>query len=480
MIWGTQATWIFLVAYALVAAAFCLRFRSGKPVLTLDGLLCLLVFSSFVAPRIVLPGGLPSVRPEEVLIFGLVPSLLAVRSPRIHGYARLLVFLLLCLAVAIGLSMARSVFVGVPFTYANLWEFVKIGKIALIVLFVSSMKNSIQARLPKLASVYHVAAFIMIAVTVLQYVTWPGGIGAWLAQVYAVPQQFNISYLGSQRAPATAVAPNMGAQVAFLLLSLMVAFAVNDVCRPFSAVAAVGLLAAVAMTGTRTGIVMVGVLALMVALDSLRMRERRILVRPAYFVFAFLVLLAGVAAVLSGLSPYLAGLVKVAQTGDLVSDISMASRVTQFWPAIIEAWSRSPILGWGPAKASEWRLISDSEYLFNLLHYGVVGSAIIVFLYFVLFRAGQRVAEVAADPLPRSFAQAVKWAIPGILVGNLTHTLFWDIQSIQAFSLGFAVVLALEDGSRYPFAREGCRPGAHDTRRTSCHVALQARGGPEA
>ena len=47
----------------------------------------------------------------------------------------------------------------------------------------------------------------------------------------------------------------------------------------------------------------------------------------------------------------------------------------------------------------------------------------------------------------------MKWAIPGILVGNLTHTLFWDIQSVQAFSLSFAIVLALEDRSRYPFAR---------------------------
>jgi hypothetical protein len=441
----------------------------------LDGLLCLLVFSSFVAPRIVLPGGLPSVRPEEVLIFGLVPGLLAVRSPRVHGYARLLVFLLLCLAVAIGLSMARSVFVGVPFTYANLWECVKIGKITLIVLFVCSMKDRILARLPKLASVYYIAAFVVIAITMLQYVTLPNGIGAWLAQAYAVPEQFSNSYLAGRRAVATGVDPNMGAQVAFLLLTLMVAFTVNGVRRHVSVVAVSGLLAAVAVTSSRTGIVMVSVLALIVALDSLRMRKQRLLVRPSYLVFALVVALAGGAVVLSGFSPYFVSFVRVIQAGDLASDPSAGFRVTLHWPTVIETWLQAPILGWGPAKGTEWNLLADNEYLFNLLHYGVVGSIIVLLLYFLVFRAAQRVAEIATAPLPRSFAQSVKWAIPGILVGNLTHTLFWDIQSIQAFSLGFAIVLALEDGSRYPFAREGCRPEAHDTRRTSCHVAPQAQ-----
>ncbi|MGB9919720.1 MAG: O-antigen ligase family protein [Moorellales bacterium] len=409
---------------------------------------------------------------------GLLPGLLALRPPRIRGCARLLVFLLLCLAVAIGLSMARSVFVGVPFAYANLWEFVKIGKIVLIVLFVSSMKNSIVARLPKLASVYHVASFIVIAVTVSQYLTWPNGIGARLAEAYAVPEQFNISYLGSRRAPATAVAPNVGAEVALLVLSLTAALAVNGVRRSLSAAVATGLLAVVALTGTRAGIAMVGVLGLMAALESLRMRDRRILVRPAYLVFAVLVVAAGAAAALSGSHPYFAGLVKLVQTADLASDISTASRVTRFWPAVIEAWSHSPILGWGPAKATEWRLITDSEYLYNLLHYGVIGSGIIMLFYLVVFHAAHRVAKVAADPLPRSFAQAVKWAVPAILMGNLTHTLFWDIQSIQAFSLGFSIVLALEADLCYPLTRERCLPRADDTRRTTGHGALPALGGP--
>ena len=480
MIWGTQATWIFLVAYALVAAGFCLRFRSGKPVLTLDGLLCLLVFSSFVAPRIILPEGLPSVRPEEVLILGLLPGLLVLRPSRIHGYARLIVFLLLCLAVSIALSMARSVFVGVPFAYTNLWEFVKIGKLVLIVLFVFLMKNSIVARLSKLASVYYIAAFAVIAVTVLQYVTWPGGIGAWLAQVYAVPRQFTGSYLGSRRAVATGVDPNMGAQVAFLLLSLMVAFMVNKVRRTISVVAVLGLLAVVALTASRTGIVMVCVFAFVVALDSLRMRKGHILVRPAYFVLALLVISAGGAVVLSRFSPYLGSLVRVVQEGSLTVDPSLKLRATYYWPTVIKAWLQAPILGWGPAKGTEWKLLADNEYLFNLLHYGIFGSITLLSLYFAMFYAAKRMTENVNHSLPRSFAQAVKWAIPCILVGNLTHTLFWDIQSVQAFFLGFSIVLALEAGSCYFFAGERCPSGARDIPRTSRNVTLQAEGGPEA
>jgi len=480
MIWDAQATWIFLVAYALAASAFCIRFRSGRPVLTLDGLLSFLVFSSFAAPRIVLPEGLPSVRPEEVLILGFLSGLLALRPPRIRGYARLFVFLLLCLAVSIGLSMARSIFVGVPFAYANLWEFVKIGKLILIVLFVCSMKNSIVARLPRLASVYHVAAFVVIVVTVVQYVTWPSGRGAWLARAYAVPAQFVNSYLGARRAVATSVDPNMGAQVTVLLLSLMVAFTVNGVYRTVSVAAVSGLLAVIALTSSRTGIVMVSVIALMVALESLRMRKGHILMRPAYFVLALLMVFAVGAVVLSGFSSYLVSLVRVIQGGSLVADPSLMLRVTHYWPTAIEAWLQAPILGWGPAKGTEWKLLADNEYLFNLLHYGIFGSITLLLLYFVMFHAAKRVAENANHPLSRSSAQAVKWAIPGILAGNLTHTLFWDIQSVQAFFLGFSIVLALEARNCYSFAGEGCRSGARNIRRTSCHVALQDQGGSEA
>jgi len=410
---SNPVTWIYLGLFFLLTLIIGIRKKMGGIYVDTIGIFQILVFSAFVLPRILLPGDLPSIRPEELLIFGFLPILAIADSPwHMSRQCRVFIRFLLLLGFSIVISTAYSVIAGVPFSYKNIFDVVKVIKYLLIILFSGAMISFSETSLRQIVDIYYVAAFALIVVTLVQYLSWPTGPGAALARVYAVPAQFMNSYLRDHRMVVTAVDPNMGAQVLFLMFTLMLALTVNGVRRKLSAIAALGLLVSIVLTQSRTGLVMVGVVAIVLAIRSVRLKRARLWIRPRYIVFALTVLVAGGIVVSSGFSPYLRSLGRVFHSGNILIDRSMS--------------------------------FADNEYLFTLLHFGLLGLGLLLFFYAASFHLAQRVARYATDRYCLSFGQSISWAIPAILVGNLTHTMFFDIQSAEIFFLNIGLLIGID------------------------------------
>ena len=445
MSYSNPVTWIYLGLFFLLTLIIGIRKKTGGIYVDTIGIFQILVFSAFVLPRILLPGDLPSIRPEELLIFGFLPILAIADSPwHISRQCRLFIRFLLLLGVSIVISTACSVIAGVPFSYKNIFDVIKVIKYLLIILFSGAMISFSKISLRRIVDVYYVAAFALIVVTLVQYLSWPTGLGAALARVYAVPAQFMNSYLRDHRMVATAVDPNMGAQVLFLMFTLMLALTVNGVRRKLSTIAALGLLVSIILTQSRTGLVMVGVVAIVLAIRSVRLKRAWLWIRPRYIVFALTVLVAGGIVVSSGFSPYLRSLGHIFRSGNILIDRDMSLRVTYYWPRVIDQWLQSPLVGWGPAEQTKVSLLADNEYLFTLLHFGLLGLGLLLFFYAASFHLAQRVARYATDRYCLSFGQSISWAIPAILVGNLTHTMFFDIQSAEIFFLNIGLLIGID------------------------------------
>jgi len=446
MSYSNPVTWIYLGLFFLLALIFGIKKKTGGIYVDTIGIFQTLVFSAFILPRILLPSDLPSIRPEELFIFGFLPILAISDSPwHISRQCRLFIGLLLVLGFSVLISTSYSLIIGVPLSYKNNFDLVKVIKYLLIILFSGAMISFSQISLRRVVNVCYVAAFVLIVITLVQYLSWPTGPGAVLARLYAAPTQFMNSYLRDHRMVVTAVDPNMGAQVLFLMFTLMLVLAVNGVRRKLSTIAVLGLLVSIVLTQSRTGLVMVGVVAIVLAIHSVRLKRARLWIRPLCIVFALTVLVAEGIVVSSGFSPsYLRSLGRVFHSGNILIDRSMSLRLTHYWPQVIDQWLQSPLVGWGPVEQTKVNLLADNEYLLTLLHFGLLGLGLLLCFYVANFHLAQRIVRYATDQYRLSFGQSISWAIPAILAGNLTHTMFFDIQSAEIFFLNIGLLIGID------------------------------------
>ena len=126
MSYSNPVTWIYLGLFFLLALIFSIKKKMGGIYVDTIGIFQILVFSAFVLPRILLPSDLPSIRPEELFIFGFLPILAIANSPwHISRQCRLFIGLLLLLGFSVVISTGYLVIIGVPFSYKDIFDVVK-------------------------------------------------------------------------------------------------------------------------------------------------------------------------------------------------------------------------------------------------------------------------------------------------------------------------------------------------------------------
>jgi len=74
---------------------------------------------------------------------------------------------------------------------------------------------------------------------------------------------------------------------------------------------------------------------------------------------------------------------KLKPINTVVSDISFATRLQVEWPRAINAFLKSPILGTGPSSITE---ATDNDYLRTIGEFGLLGSLLFAFIFFLLGR----------------------------------------------------------------------------------------------
>lgn len=105
------------------------------------------------------------------------------------------------------------------------------------------------------------------------------------------------------------------------------------------------------------------------------------------------------------------------------------------WEENWQIFSESPVLGWGPGKSS-YATIVDSEYVFYLRRYGVVGLAFLLMLYGQLLRFGWKLL---------GFRSSVAWWMGAFLITTLlvylaANFVLYTFYTLQLLSLFWLMV----------------------------------------
>jgi O-antigen ligase len=232
------------------------------------------------------------------------------------------------------------------------------AKVAICVVFFWVLSARLQpADRTRLISIWVAVASIISGATVLQFL----GVAA-LGRSY-----------GGTRAAGSFEDPNLFG--VYLVLSLALAFSSNNaVRRPVRLLEVAIMLAAVTMTGSRTALIAIAVMAAL----ALAMAGRRGGLRVTAGVTAVL----GAAAVFSGQFSELA----LGSDDPLGRQLSIAQGAStdvrfELWGAAMSQWSDHPILGAGPGSFQGLGgLVAHSTYLTFMSEGGLLG--LILFLFF--------------------------------------------------------------------------------------------------
>ncbi|MCK4957294.1 MAG: O-antigen ligase family protein, partial [Candidatus Cloacimonetes bacterium] len=124
---------------------------------------------------------------------------------------------------------------------------------------------------------------------------------------------------------------------------------------------------------------------------------------------------------------------------NLEEDGSFLARLFK-WQDNIEIWKQSPILGWGPAKASQATIV-DNEYILMLRRYGIVGIIFYFLLYLIPFIDSKRAflrPQVSENDL--IFFTSMNAIIIVFLLYNVTSV---TLSNIQLMDLWFILIAIL-------------------------------------
>lgn len=360
--------------------------------LTRQRLIITLLAFSILLPDIPIPN-LWDIRPEEILTLALLPIILTQISWR---WSRFDIFFAL-IGISTVLSMVWGTLLGVPFSPRDVMELVKIAKYWLFfhLAFCPWSERDIGIVSNTMLVCMTGAAFVGI----WQWQNWLG-IGRWLQLIYG----YGLSHAEKGRIVGTMANPN---DYALLLATglAMVMGAFKDVSRKrqFLLLLSSGLLAVgIAIIGSRTGVVgVVIVFAVGVGLRIIKSRSVRQRFRWLGIVAIALLLAASVVIPWGAKEFRKLEVMSPIQVLDYVDQGPLYRLVYRFsiataedggiamrqaiWQSHLDAFWASPLLGWGPGK-STYSAIVDSEYVFYLRRYGIIGLSLLLLLYGQIFR----------------------------------------------------------------------------------------------
>jgi len=374
-----------LVAGSIVLA--CLLFKDNR--LSIQRVVVPLMVVSILLPAIPLPGGVPDLRLEVVLIFViwglLVLGHLATGQP-VKFYANPIYkwFALFGLAILLSMSYASSVR-GYPLVGRDFWELVKLVEYFLIFALVANLDISRET----LRRYYKIALLVLLCSALFGFAQrlnlW--GVNAVISPHYAPTQMRNI--IANKRITGTTRNPNEMGALMVLASSLALSGALffrrrrlrlfSWVCLSVFGLATILTISRSALIALVIAMCFILFIRYPLALPSRRSLQNLLVIIPV---------LAVVSVLLLRLAPE-EFFVRVAELGDVASASSWYVRV-EMWESNLEIWKQSPLLGWGPGKATMGTIV-DNEWILVLRRYGLVGLVIFISLFASLYLGLSRI-----------------------------------------------------------------------------------------
>ncbi len=427
-LWIRTANPLFIAA--LLAAPLAPLFAYRIIELDANLLIPLIVALAIVTPPFRLGSLLPWMRIEEVLIFcaGGALALAFLSRPELlgevpHG-ARVTLFLAFIFAAAIAASTFHALaFMDYRFNYKDIFEFVKILKLAIVVLLGSIFFQFSDKSLDRVMKVFLYGGILVAAIAAYQVVSqfMAGRVAARPVSLIGNP-----NYLG-------------------IFMSLVGSFAIalylyRESTTRNALIAAVCISAAV-LSLSRTGFVT----AIAVVVYHLITGRKSLLFqrKPArHLQFIFITLGLGVGAFLF--------LVVGTQIGARLIESFTPMEALSFklrlfvWMYNLQLFVKSPIFGWGPSSLT-LSTITDNEYLYMARNYGTVGLlAFLALMVSFYWRAGRISRRPDVDSPSLAFAKGMQGGMVCLLLAGITANNYSNHQLMSILWGLFAVLLAME------------------------------------
>ncbi|NMA91815.1 MAG: O-antigen ligase family protein, partial [Firmicutes bacterium] len=424
-----------LAAIALLAGSTFFFAPDGA--LLLRRLMPLLFVAAILLPYIRLPGGIPDLRPEllMVIVAGglLLLDHLATGHPlRFRPSPAYKWFAFFAFAILLS-TVYASTFKGQPISGRDLWELMKLALYFLIFFLVASKELS-----PRELKRYYLLLLILLLLSALfgfmQYINF-AGVNQFISPHYAPSQMQGL--LVHKRITGTTPNPNEFGALLVLASSLALSGALffqEGRMRLFCWIALPVYLFALILTLSRTALISLFVSFLL--LLSLFFKKRGF---KRSFMRLFIVILLGclIGLVILQFTPAKA-FTRFGELTMFTQATSWQARV-QNWETHYSLWRSSPWFGWGPGKVDMGTVV-DNEWLLLLRRYGVVGLSLFLSLFGSIYLGLSRIVKRSEEAPAVALAVALKSTLIAYMVYMALAVVYHSLQlmPILLLSLGLA------------------------------------------
>jgi len=117
---------------------------------------------------------------------------------------------------------------------------------------------------------------------------------------------------------------------------------------------------------------------------------------------------------------------RIGELADIKSAASWQARLIR-WKPHFEAWKESPIIGWGPAKAT-METIVDNEWLLILRRYGILGCVVLFSLGASFYRGLSKILLYSQVKEAKCIAIALQATLLSYLVYMIPLSVYHSLQ----------------------------------------------------
>jgi O-antigen ligase len=340
-----------------------------------DYLLYLIIFSVVLTPSLNMPGSLPMLRVEELLVLALLLFALTwlAAGGRLSLHFSPLQPLLFFFGAVILFSILVGAYQGLNPHLRDFMEHVKLLKYLVLFTAVASLADTKERRL-KAVDFTIVTIVISALIGITQYFNFLGLNERYVPLIAPTQYRTLVGGYPSPRIVSLSANPNEYAVIAAIGVLLCVAMFLQRRRAYYLLGGGISLLG-VLMTLSRSGMVFLLVsLAIFIALTFFRIAQ--VNSEQLKFFFAFLLLTVLFVLLFIAFAPE-ALVWRLMEGMNLQTSTSWLARVAR-WEESIVLIRESPFFGWGPAKNIDFQWAPDNEWFYLVRRYGLIGTAYLV------------------------------------------------------------------------------------------------------
>jgi O-antigen ligase len=428
-----QPTFGFLLTGSLIVIlVIIILFFERNGVFSLRRVVPMLLIITILSPYIRLPGDIPDVRPEFLIVLvasGLLfLGCLAKGTPiRLRHFPVYKWFGLFAFLIFLTMAYAAT-FKAQPISGRDFWELVKVILYFLIFALVVNQKltpTSLERYYKLVLLVFIISAFFGF----LQYFDF-ANINELVSPYYAPTQ---MKSLLSGRITGTTGNPNEFGALMVLATSLALSGLLflkekrklRLLCLDSFPVFALALVLTLSRSSLISLLIAVAtILFLFLQQKGLRPRVKRLL----NFVLLSCIIGACILQILPEKAFYRYG-----QIATFTQAESWRGRVEN-WKTHFAIWLESPWFGWGPGKATMGTIV-DNEWLLLLRRYGIVGLVVFLCFFGSLFFGLSRIRKAHSDPLVVALTVALQGTFVGYAFYMFLAAVYHSMQLMSIFIL---------------------------------------------